>query len=146
MTNLIVLLFSFFGALNAFAFFDLQAQGSARSYPEGGILGVAGGWNQLLWERENQEDAATPWKYGYVRPWAQLQSIGFTHRGSAELEIFPVSIFGIGVGYAFSERTANKNSTFDCNQMRCDGSVQRNYLKILVRILCFIYIIRNLKK
>lgn len=114
----------------AHSHFDLQAQAVARSYPESGIFGVTGGWNQLLWERDEDSISSTNWKYGYVRPWVQLQSIGITHRGTAEIEIFPISILGLGFGHTFSERSSSKNSTFDCDRFRCDGAIHRSYLKL----------------
>lgn len=117
-------------AVPAFAQFDMQAQASARSYPEAGIFSLSSGWSKILWEKETTSENLN-WKYGYVRPWAQIQSIGITHRALAEIEFFPVSIFGLGVGKGTSIRSSDKNSALDCSSIECDGQINRNYLKLI---------------
>lgn len=109
--------------------FDYEAWGSAQSYPLGGLLYARAGYGQLLWQNEDQE-AETPWQFGYIRPYAELNIAGVLNRGAVGLEIFPVSIFGITAGSGYSHRNATYFQDFDCGtDVMCNEGLQYSFLQ-----------------
>lgn len=120
------LLLSLF-SLRAEAHWDAQSNFGFRSYPAGAMLTAQGGWSHKLWGTSHEEPGL--WKYGYLRPWLQLQSIGVTSRAAAEIEVFPVSVLGFAAGSALSNRTTDRVDDFNCEWVRCDGGLSRDYLR-----------------
>ncbi len=108
--------------------FDYEAWGSAQSYPLGGLLYVRAGYGHLLWESEEQKEES-PWKFGYIRPYAELNIAGVLNRAAIGLELYPISILGITAGSGYSHRSAMYFQDFDCGQVICNEALQYNFLQ-----------------
>jgi hypothetical protein len=110
---------------------DYQFNSAGRTYPIAAFFGGQVGWSEILWgERSPTAVGAPEWRYGYVRPNVQAQTIGLTHRLSAEVEVFPISILGFAVGSNRSIRNLEEYPDFDCKTLVCDGTVNRDHFRV----------------
>ena len=131
----LVLIFSICRA--AFADWDNQVSFGARTAPFGGTLSGTLGYGINLWGEDptpNLPENGPPignvpnWKFGYIRPSLNIQTIGYTSRSQLELDLFPISIVGLTIGQAFHYRFS-RASQFDCTTVNCDGYLNRFYVR-----------------
>lgn len=116
--------------------FDSQAGVIARNYPIGARASVTGGYTATLWADDPLPDpdpevfAPVPaWRYGYVRPVISLDSSYVISRGSAEVEFFPISVFGLAAGTSVASRGGFDFPDFDCERISCDGTLRKKHLR-----------------
>ncbi|MBN21861.1 MAG: hypothetical protein CL678_11325 [Bdellovibrionaceae bacterium] len=95
----------------------------ARSRPIGALLTAELGVSKTLWGDENDQ-----WKYGYMRSAVRLETIGVVHRGAVELQLYPISIFGLSLGAQGSYRTFAQ-SFIDCQSIACRGFLGKLFLE-----------------
>ncbi len=107
---------------------DAQAGLSLRNYPLGASVSGTVGYGYELW-RSSSESGGPEWKYGYIRPSVKLQSSGVVNGATAEVEVFPISIFGFALGQNLSGRNLKPSDDFDCLTTHCGGRLQRSYLR-----------------
>ncbi len=116
---------------------DYQLMFQGRSYTAGAMAQAAFGHWFLLWGQNPlpklppigpPESGSPNWQFGYIRPVITLQSAGVMNRATAELEFFPISIFGIAVGQGMHQRP-NFSQQFDCKLVSCSGWLNRTSLR-----------------
>ena len=108
----------------AFAGFDLAVDGIARSYPLSGTVGLAGGYNFLLWGTPGR---GSPW-YGYLRPNLNGSTAITYNSLGASLEVFPLSFFGARAGGEAIQNDANYTA-YDCANFGCRGRFARAFVE-----------------
>ncbi|MCC7440231.1 MAG: hypothetical protein IT285_01275 [Bdellovibrionales bacterium] len=94
----------------------------ARSRPIGAIFTSEFGRGFLLWGSPKDESR---WRYGYVRPAVQLESIAVNTRVAVEVEIFPVSFFGFAFRNEYGLRLIEP-TTIACGSVQCTGGLWRS--------------------
>lgn len=67
--------------------------------------------------------------YGYLRPKLNWDTSVFVNTLNAEVQVFPVSIFGFSFGTSDTRRDPKKLREFECDIYECKGNVKRNYIK-----------------
>lgn len=118
---------------------DFQYGIMGRSYTLGAVTQANIGHGFLLWGENPlphlpkvgpRQDGGPPiWKYGYLRPAIYAQSAGVMNRLTAELEFFPISIFGIALGQGIHQRPQFSRQ-WDCdNAISCKGWLARTTLR-----------------
>jgi hypothetical protein len=95
---------------------------AARAKPLGAIFTGAVGHGFVLWDKGGK------WQYGYVRPAAEVESIGVNSRVGVRIDLFPVSIFGITLRNEYGMRLV-ETDLVDCKEFLCDGGVWRNSIE-----------------
>ena len=124
--------------INALANWDYQASFFGRTLPFGGIPSGTVGYNFLVWGEDPRPQlpqngpptgTGADWRFGYVRPYFTAQSNVFTSRAIGEIDLFPVSIFGVTLGQAYQARI-NQSTQFDCTQVLCGGVLNRSYVRL----------------
>jgi len=120
---------SFFLLLGCLAPFSVHAQVwdanfdfSARTYPFGAAIGVEGGYGVPIWG-----DTAE-YKYGYTRVGGRLQSSGVVNTLTGQVEVFPISFWGLQLKSGWGHRQLDDISTLDCTRLECSGSLSRTSL------------------
>lgn len=103
---------------------DYSVWGGGRSLPRGAAIQGTLGYGYAIWGDSKSVD---PIGYGYVRPMASLTTSFITHRAIAAVEIFPVPIFGVGVGHFWGSRGADTD-TIDCVSNICRGSISGTFV------------------
>jgi hypothetical protein len=106
--------------------FDLNGGLQGRTLPGlGAELYGEGGYNFIAWgKKEEPKD----FLYGLIRPNIGVSTSGVINSIRAELEVFPISIFGVAVGRQY----LNSNFEFpffDCEEVTCKGEYIRNYVE-----------------
>lgn len=106
--------------------FDLNGGLQGRTLPAlGGELYAESGYNFVFWGKKEQPKDIL---YGLVRPSVTASSSGVINAVKGELEIFPISIFGL----AFGRQYLHSNYEFpflDCEAVTCKGGYIRNYVE-----------------
>ena len=69
-----------------------------------------------------------PWEYGYLRGVFNLASSAVVNRVGLELQFYPISIFGVSVGYDWGLRNFTPQY-LDCVKYECRGRLDRFYGK-----------------
>ncbi len=123
---------------------DAQLGAGLRSYPVGASVHGTAGYNWLLWTQDGAKasesngdsavgsaggSASPQWKFGYLRPLVKLQTSGIVNAATAELEFYPISIFGIAIGENLSGRNLKPADEFDCQLFHCGGRLQRKFVR-----------------
>lgn len=106
--------------------FDLTSGIQGRTLPTlGAELYGEAGYNQLIWgKKEGPKD----FLYGLVRPSLGVATSGVINGLKAEVELFPISIFGITAGRQIIDSNFNF-PFFDCDDVNCLGEFHRNYIE-----------------
>lgn len=114
-----------FSSLTSQAFFEKKLAGAASNKPSGGVINTALAYNYKVWD----DSETTFWKYGYLRPKASFDTSFLINTVGAELQVYPISIFGVAVGSNYAYRSIKHNDEFDCDLVNCKGEVHRNYFR-----------------
>lgn len=115
---------------------DYGAGVSARSYPLGAIFTGTIGQSFRLWnqdpfpgEDERPQGSPAPWRYGFLRGSLTAQSIALVSRVSTEIEVYPISIWGVAMGAGANWRSATSSDLFDCQVVQCGGVLWKSWLR-----------------
>lgn len=125
MNFLILILFTFF-SLNSQAFFERKISGVASNHPAGGVLNLGLAFNYKMWDDSEKNF----WNYGYIRPKISYDTSILVNTVGAELQLYPISIFGISFGTNYGSRSVQNNEDFNCEQINCKGDLQRDYYRL----------------
>ncbi|MBL6991174.1 MAG: hypothetical protein ISR65_15425 [Bacteriovoracaceae bacterium] len=119
----LISIFILFHSTNTTASLDYSLNLEMRSYPSlGGNINFDAGYNYLFWG-----DNADIW-YGLIRPSINFKSSLLLNGLEAKLEVYPISLLGIAVGYKWSDVNTDF-SFFDCgNSVYCQGQLTRGYI------------------
>lgn len=101
---------------------DFKLGLNGRTYPIGAQIAASGGLAYSFWG-----DTKT-WKYGYARAGLNLMTSAVVNRAGIELQVFPISIFGISAGYDTGTRNFIPK-WLDCNLYECTGRVDRKHMR-----------------
>ncbi len=123
--KMILVLFALVSGFNAQAFFERQVSGVASSRPFGLVLTAGLAYNQKIWD----DSSETFWKYGYIRPKVAFDTSFLVNTAVAELQVYPISIFGFAVGSSYAYRSVQKNEEYDCDKLSCRSELHRNYFR-----------------
>lgn len=105
---------------NIYSQTDYFLQTSLRSYPVGAAVSAEAGHGLKLYEVNNV-------LYGYVRAAANVQSSVVINYASVQVDIYPVSFFGLYAGKTIGQRSAKKLHGFDCDEVKCDNNLDKMY-------------------
>lgn len=121
-------------SVKTFAFFERGLSAAAGTNPKGANINVSLAYNQLLWDKRVPNDESQFWKYGYLRPKAYYESSFYINTLNAELQIYPVSIFGGSVGTSYSDRTVKSLDLYECDQVDCKGQVRKTFYNLNLNV------------
>lgn len=107
---------------------DIKLSVVGRSYPIGAMALGQFGVAKRIWEVSSSLQGPTAWQYGYVRAALNVGTSGVVNRIGPEFQFFPISVFGISVGYDVGTRWF-KPKWVDCNTYTCWGRIDRPYLR-----------------
>jgi hypothetical protein len=124
MKFLIIFLVSF----KSFAHMDLSVGGAARTYPAiGAEVSGAIGYNHILWGKSPKDETKKNPLYGIIRPILSASSSVVVNSYDARLEVYPISFMGLVAGRAHTRSDFEKFPFFDCEKVRCKGTMDRDY-------------------
>lgn len=102
---------------------------SGRSYPSiGAEAQLETGYNQRLWGEgpgKNKKNVL----YGLVRPSFALASSAVINTAKTKIELYPISFIGLVYGHEDIRSDYDKFPFFDCENVRCEGSIIRDYFQ-----------------
>lgn len=130
MKYILVILFLFSGAVKAFAFFERGLSAAAGSNPKGANINASLAYNQFMWDGRAQNNESPFWKYGYLRPKVYYETSYVINTVSAELQVYPISIFGGSVGYKNSDRAVKSLELYECDKVDCQGQVTKSFYNL----------------
>jgi hypothetical protein len=120
MKFLLLLLCSF----QTYAAFDLSTSVSGRSYPSlGGSVGLNLGYSVPLWGTPSKESPM----FGLIRVNAKANSSIVVSGHDLNITIYPISFLGFGTGQKFMKSNYKDFSYYDCDKVRCDGELKKDY-------------------
>ncbi len=125
----ILLLFCFTQPWSWAGDWDLNLVAAGRSLPFGGAFWGESGYGHILWGSRENESGGTGWRYGYLRPFARFQTSVVVTRADVGIDLFPISLLGMTVGVADSQRFLTKAHTGDCVTTTCGGNLARAYIR-----------------
>lgn len=102
---------------------DFKLGFNGRTYPIGVQLMGNAGLGYPIWG-----DTDT-WKYGYVRAGLNIMTSAVVNRAGIELQVFPISIFGVTAGYDTGVRNFVPK-WLNCDLYECVGRVDRKFLRV----------------
>lgn len=117
--------FILISSLSVQAFFERQLSGVVSNRPFGLAVTAGLAYNYKIWD----DSESAFWKYGYVRPKVAYDTSLLVNTAIAELQIYPVSIFGFSVGSSYAYRSVTKNEEYNCDQVSCKSELHRNYFR-----------------
>lgn len=117
--------FVFFSFLNSsFASFDLSTSLAGKTYPSfGAALTLDLGYNIPIWGEISKSD---PW-YGMFRIATTAETSSVVYQHDSNITFYPVSFLAIGAGRTEMTSNYNEFSYFDCNKVRCEGTLNKDY-------------------
>lgn len=118
-----ILFFSFLFLMSATssAHTDFSYGADLRSYPFGTNMKAELGYNQMLWG-----STSSP-MYGMIRPSAQLNTSVVVSNLVTKVTLYPISFIGLGVGSDKVNSTYEEFTYFDCDDVRCKGTMDKNF-------------------
>ncbi len=119
----IILLLSILFSFPVFAKVDFKADIIGRSYPIGMALMPEVGYAKAIWQKDKI-------KYGYIRSSLNAKISGLVNYSSVNIEVFPISFFGISFGKFYGVRNLKNVQNFDCSVIKCDGVLKKTNIKI----------------
>ncbi len=127
-----------FLSLQSQAFLEKKLSASALYNPVGTGISLGLAYNYKLWGQSDLDIEKTSekppekksWMYGYIRPKVQADISGLINGAAVELQIFPISIFGVTFGSQYIDRHIKKTAYFDCDLVNCENELNRDYWKI----------------
>lgn len=96
---------------------DGKAEALFRSFPRGIYMKAEAGASQIFWGEKSQGNPL----YGHIRFSGEIKNSLSINSGTATLEVFPISFFGIYAGQTLMKRNYKKFHTFNCDQYVCDS-------------------------
>jgi hypothetical protein len=106
--------------------FDLNYGIQGRTLPSfGAELYAESGYNQIIW---GKKDSSKDVLYGLIRPSLGASTSGVINSVRGEVEIFPISFLGFGVGRQIIHSNY-EFPFFDCTQVSCKGEYVRNFVE-----------------
>lgn len=124
---LVFISFSFGAAIEASAREvgpDWKAAVAGRTRPLGAAVFAEGGYNISLWGDVKGE--GNFW-YGYLRPSLSVAASSVVGEGEAELQLYPVSFFGLFLGRSYAVRSESRSRYADCWNVICGGRLRGDY-------------------
>lgn len=109
--------------LFAYDNWDYAASLGARTHNFGGRANLSVNYNYQLWQGQIQNQSV----YGYIRPRLELTSSLVVNSVQAEVQVFPISFFGITLGHSRRYRDWQLTG-FDCIAVSCSGQIMRDYV------------------
>jgi hypothetical protein len=120
-------IFLFLIPMSVYAHFDFSTNIGLRSYPAlGGEVNLESGYNLVFWGSGPGADKKNP-LYGLIRPAVSVGSSAVINNYDARLEFYPLSIIGFVVGKKHIKSDYEDFSFFDCEKIRCMGTIDREY-------------------
>ncbi len=113
-------------AFDAQAFFERKVYGVGSTNPAGLVLSAGMAYNHKIWDGSEEKF----WKYGYIRPKVAFDTSFLVNAVSAELQTYPISIFGFSFGSNYAYRAVQHNDDFSCDLYNCRGEMHRNYFRV----------------
>ncbi|MBI1862109.1 MAG: hypothetical protein HYR96_14440 [Deltaproteobacteria bacterium] len=104
---------------------DYNVSLGARLLPRGAGIQAVVGYNHLVWG-DRKDDKS--FLFGFLRPSVVANTSVVNNRLSGIIDLFPISLFGVSLGYYVSQRGTNID-TLDCSVIQCRGSVYGGFLK-----------------
>ena len=111
---------------NSQAFFEHKVYGLASNNPLGLVLSAGLAYNQKVWDDSTEKF----WMYGYIRPKVAFDTSFLVNTASAEIQVFPISIFGFTLGSNYAYRSVEDSPDFSCDLYNCRGEMHRNYFRV----------------
>ena len=110
---------------------DLKLGLNGRTYPAGAQIAASLGIGQALWGDPDgkTEKGKQNWKYGYTRLAINGATSVVVNRIGMELQFYPISILGFGVGYDRGVRNFTPKA-IDCSNFECNGTITRKFLRM----------------
>lgn len=103
---------------------DLGINASMRTTKLSGAGEIQGGLSQVIWGTPGMNP-----NFGYTRLSAAFRSAGLANGYRAQLEMYPISVFGITLGRQGLMRLSNAPG-IDCTRYDCSVDVASNYLQM----------------
>lgn len=103
--------------------FDAKFESFLRSYPLSGYADVQLGYGQLLWGSNSSSVM-----YGYVRPFAEVDTAGTYNSGLVGLDYYPISFVGFRGGKEWIQND-DKYRDFRCDLYECEGTRTRTFFQ-----------------
>lgn len=102
---------------------------SGRSHPSlGAEFGLEAGYNQILWG-DGPGKKKNKVLYGLIRPSFGVASSAVINTHRTKLEFYPISFLGIVYGHEDIRSKYDKFDFFDCENVRCEGGIVRDYFQ-----------------
>lgn len=128
-------LFIFLFTFNTFAHTDLSAGGALRTYPSlGAEVNAQIGYNFLLWGKGPGQNKKN-YMFGLLRPSINFNSSSVINGYDARLEFYPISFIGLAAGKRTNISNYDGFSFFNCEQVRCIGTLNRNYQEFKMALI-----------
>lgn len=124
-SKLKVILLGLIFSIQSLAQIEKGASVLGVSHPEALVLSGYLAYNYELW----RSDPGAFWQYGFLRPKVNVDSSVFVNTINAELQFYPISIFGLTTGASHSVRRVNKLKEFDCDQYECRGDLKKTFIR-----------------
>ncbi len=112
-------------SLTSQAFFERQISAVASNRPFGLVLTGGLAYNYKLWDDSGEQF----WKYGYIRPKVAFDTSFLVNTAITEIQVYPISIFGVTLGSSYAYRSVDKNEEYDCAKVSCRSELHRNYFR-----------------
>lgn len=117
-----------FLTLQSSAYFERGLSAAAGTNPKGANIKASLAYNYEVWSaRTNESDF---WKYGYLRPKVFFESSYYINTTAAELQIYPVAIFGGAIGTSYADRTVTSLDLLECDTVNCKGQLRKSYYNV----------------
>lgn len=118
--SLIILIF----CPNTYPQFDLSYSLDARSYPgPSGGFNVEMGHSFPLWGNPGKSNTM----FGIIRPSLILDSSIVVSSYDANVTVYPISFIGLGIGKKEMKSEYDEFTYYDCDTIRCKGSLNKVY-------------------
>ncbi|MBI2521050.1 MAG: hypothetical protein HYV97_11550 [Bdellovibrio sp.] len=110
---------------NLFAAIDYQTRSVVRSYPMGLLISGTTGISKKIWDDANGKNT---FMYGYLRPSVQVQTNSMVNTAKMQLDFAPISFSTLYIGTAKTYRYLKKMGSFNCDEVICEGQLERHYV------------------
>ena len=104
--------------------FDASFESFLRSFPLSGYADVQLGYDQLIWGSNSSS-----FMYGYVRPFAEVDTAGAYNSGMVALDYYPISFLGVRGGKEWIQNDSRFRD-YRCDLYACEGSRSREFFQI----------------
>lgn len=125
-----LLVFLLFPCMAYSQYLDTSASFGMRTYPFGASVGAEGGYSWLYYgqiiDAENKTPTLSDYAYGFVRPYARVETSGVVNAAKVGMEIYPISFVKIFAQQMWSHRMT-ESKAFICggNNFYCPGPLHQ---------------------